>query len=161
MSVTLLLIGGLSGAGKSSLGHYLSHHGFQWLELDGGFEPNRRIDEARLRAEWDALLHGGNSVPFRRRYPGATVVTVASTVQFEEWLDAGQVRVRYLVGDPAACLDGAQGRDRRVDREHWHKFNDGLLRYLDADCPENFKIRAWDERGGRRTHREIAAEILE
>jgi predicted kinase len=42
----LLLIGGLSGAGKTELGRFLQANcGFRWVELDGGEQNKDMVDE--------------------------------------------------------------------------------------------------------------------
>ena len=60
----LLVVGGLSGAGKSELGRHLErYHAFRWVELD--CYPKDMVDELAIRSERDDFLAGTSFSPFR------------------------------------------------------------------------------------------------
>ncbi len=65
----LILLGGLSGAGKSSLGEYLEvERGFRWVELDAGTFAADLVEVYRIRDEWDRLCAHGDIAPLIARY---------------------------------------------------------------------------------------------
>jgi hypothetical protein len=69
----LLVVGGLSGAGKSELGRHLErYHAFRWVELD--CYPKDMVDELAIRSEWDDFL-AGNPWRLIERFAGDVVLT--------------------------------------------------------------------------------------
>lgn len=74
----LLLMGGLSGAGKTELGKYLEKHtAFHWVELDGGPQSDE-VDRLKIRSAWDNFC-AGNPTALAARFPGQTVFTLPSS----------------------------------------------------------------------------------
>jgi len=157
----LLLIGGLSGAGKSELGRYLEKsRGFRWIELDRGFGGTDQVDRLAIRREWESFL-AGDPAALIRLYPGATAVTIASLpiVRAPMYQDGGWVRVRYLTGAPGKCFGRANGRTPEIDRDHWNRYNGELLSYL-RECPAEWKVNVFDDAGNARPIEDIADEVL-
>jgi hypothetical protein len=160
----LLIIGGLSGAGKSSLGRHLEqHHAFHWLELD--CHPKDMPKEHGIRDEWDELFEHADPSSLLARLPNNTVLTVPSPAVFHNvsklprWRE---IRIRYLTGPKERCFARANARDPiLVTHDHWKRNNNGLLTYLEsAACPVDWKVEVFDEAGEPKTLEQLALVVI-
>jgi hypothetical protein len=158
----LLVVGGLSGAGKSELGRHLErYHAFRWVELD--CYPKDMVDELAIRSEWDDFL-AGNPWRLIERFAGDVVFTVPSRliIDASKYLSSDEVRIRYLTGSKEACFSRADARSPAlVDRRYWDENNNKLLAYLaGAACPLDWKVQVFDRDGNARSLDEIARAVV-
>lgn len=158
----LLIIGGLSGTGKSTLGRYFnSNFAYRWIELDDPEDPFKDVvDLLDIRNEWDAFFFRGDPAPLIGRYPGKTVITVSSCVIFPyEAVRSQHVRVCYLWGPEDKCFNRAHERRPQTDRTHWEHNNRAILSYLQSnECPPTSKIKVFNESGEPKNVDELALQ---
>ena len=157
----LLVIGGLSGAGKTTLGrHFEEKHAFKWLELDPS-SGGDAVDKHGIRIEWDGLNLCGDPAPLLRRFSDNTVLTVTSLVVIPLVSDFDSFRVRYLYGPPEKCSARAIERSPYVvTQDSWNKNNECLLKYLNDECPLARKINVFDDMGQPRDVDDLAVAAL-
>jgi hypothetical protein len=158
----LLVVGGLSGAGKSALGRHLEgHYPFRWVELD--CYPKDMVDELAIRPEWEDFLVG-NPSRLIEHFAGDVVLTVPSRliIDASKYLSSDEVRVRYLTGSPDVCFSRASARSPAlVDRRHWDANNNELVAYLaSAACPLDWKVQVFDRDGSAQSLNKIAQAVL-
>jgi hypothetical protein len=159
----LLILGGLSGAGKTTLAQHLAkERAFYWFELDPP-EDNEAATELRSSDHWKDFL-SGNPCPLIDRFAGNTVITVASDVIIEcpKYLTSSKIRIRYLSGPQERCFSRAHQRSsKKVTKEHWDRYNKRLLEYLGSEnCPADWKIEVFDNCGRDRSVDELAHAII-
>ena len=156
----LLIFGGLSGAGKTTLGKYLRDYwNFRWIDLDGG--PGANI-VARLKAstQWHQFC-AGNPAALLKHCPGQTVLTFPSfpIIQAPVYRDSTEVRIRYLTGPRQLCFSRANAR-AGINEKYWDLNNRDLLKYLETSCPNEWKVLVVTETNKARPVAELAAEVL-
>ena len=134
-----------------------------WFELDTF--PRDAVDDFRIRTEWENLLRG-NPESIEARFPKPMVLTIPSMPIFKgrNFRNHPKIRVSYLIGSDDACIralgerDGMEADEARL---HWEQNNAALKAYLQQDCPEAWKVSAFDAEGRRRTLADIATDVLQ
>lgn len=157
----LLLIGGLSGAGKTALGKYLAKNtDFHWVELDGGERGRDEVTEWKIRAEWEQFLKGDPNA-LGGRFPDKTVFTIPSfpIIKAPLYSDSTKVRIRYLTGPKELCFARANARSG-VTQEDWDNNNADLLAYFAQDCPTKWKLPVFTDAGEVRSPAELADAVM-
>lgn len=173
-TMPVLLVLGLSGAGKSTMGRLVHENlGFLHLELDV-YPSGADIDRGNLRQEWDEFylrnLPGPLAAALRRRARSAgakgVIATFPSSVVFSEIqlgaADAEAMAVLVLYGTVAECLEAYLERETRLQRgldtAHWHRHN--------AEAHARFSLPAYAQRrvaafsaGTRKSFTSLLAEI--
>jgi tRNA uridine 5-carbamoylmethylation protein Kti12 len=159
----LLVLGGLSGAGKTTLAQHLEKQcTFCWFELDPP-EDNEAVTEFKRSYQWKEFL-SGNPSPLIERFPGNTVITVSSDVIIDSpnYLTSSEIRIRYLSGPQEQCFSRAHERSPNiVTKARWDEYNRRLLEYLySGKCPAEWKIEVFDNCGRELTVDELARAII-
>lgn len=174
---TILFLGGLSGAGKTTFASkYLrDERGWHYVEIDVPL-PGDGITENGLRGPWDAFQPekpGERSRPrglyraIRRLAPGHShiVLSFSGCQIFEQYqLDAARpyFHFAYLVGAEEYCRRAFINREESARTlpfgtdlpAHWRYNNKRLLAALDAPHVRPFQVQVF-EPDGRRVPMEI------
>jgi len=170
----VLLVGGLSGAGKSTVSAWIAedlamlHYEIDMAGVDG-------IDRHNLRHEWNEFYRRCNGAPLasvlrtRSAYAGkrGVIVSFPSNAVFKHEhigaANAAGVQVMVLVGAVDHCLNGFLERERSAgrgfDEERWHRFNDGAVALYGGAAYDSIRVEAFHPDGSRGTRKEIVELI--
>lgn len=174
MSLPIVFIGGLSGAGKTCVGNKLESHGFLHLNID----PDRGdgIKVNNLREQWTAFQQGDPSpmateLALRAREAGAAGVVLSFPSTAGLWLErirpakAVGLGVVLLVGPVELCLKAFLEREeqtgRRLKEDDWKRNNLPLIDGISKPEYDEFKLAVFREDGSRIPREEIAARVRE
>lgn len=163
----VVLVGGLSGAGKSQLCEWAVED-LNMLHLEVDLPGVDGIDEHGLRSEWNAFYgrHEGAALAATLRdrtarvgRAGALLSLPSNAILTKDHLAAARAAEIHIVlaaGPPELCLGAYLERERKsgrgFDGQRWHRFNDRAMTIYESADYTPLLLPTFN-RGGKRASR--------
>lgn len=164
---------GLSGAGKTYLGEYLSKRNYLHMEIDGGITERDCFDKYGLWTQWETFMRMNDPglllSEIKTKYEDVKKEGAVLSFFSHLIIDSSKIvnlsemsKILFLRGPAEFCIRSFLKRvaeeNRDLDEKHWQIHNSALIEHMKDFQIQRFCIDVFNPDGTRKSIDEILAQ---